>query len=175
MLGQDFTDLELILVDGTSSARHAARQRGEHARQPTPRRPVLLDENRGTRLEPGRQVLPQRGAYVTLVARGRRACPEGRCQVMAHAGEADIVHFGVCVEPEGRLCQRGCCRHGGLSHAIWPAASRENQRKFSVQFSEQGKLRLARASQALRWRPRPPCMGDVCQRPAPLRMTSTSV
>ena len=104
VLGQDFTDLELILVDDASS--DATRDVIGRLAAADPRvRPVLLDENQGTLGARQAGVAASRGAYVTLVDQDDELAPGALAKVMAHAGEADIVHFGVCVEPEGEAAQ----------------------------------------------------------------------
>lgn len=135
VLGQDFTDLELILVDDASS--DATRDVIGRLAAADPRvRPVLLDENQGTLGARQAGVAASRGAYVTLVDQDDELAPGALTKVMAHAGEADIVHFGVCVEPEGEAAQRAAA---GMEGFLTPVARRlEGKEILRVQFSEQG-------------------------------------
>ena len=84
VLGQDFTDLELILVDDASS--DATRDVIGRLAAADPRvRPVLLDENQGTLGARQAGVAASRGAYVTLVDQDDELAPGALTKVMAHA------------------------------------------------------------------------------------------
>lgn len=134
VLGQDYSDLELILVDdaSTDATRDVIHQLANADNRV---RPVLLDENRGTLGARQAGIAASKGAYVTLVDQDDEFAPGALAKVMAHAGDADIVHFGVRVVPEGEAAQRAAA---GMEGFLTPKPRRlEGAEILRVQFSEQ--------------------------------------
>lgn len=135
VLGQDFTDLELICVDdaSTDETRDVI---GRLAALDARVRPVLLDENLGTLGARQAGVAASRGQYVTLVDQDDELAAGALAKVMAHAGEADIVHFGVLVVPEGDAARQAAA---GMQGFLTPEPRRlEGAEILRTHFSEQG-------------------------------------
>ncbi|SES61401.1 Glycosyl transferase family 2 [Olsenella sp. KH3B4] len=133
ILGQSFSELELLLVDDASAddTRDVILSLAERDSRV---RPVLLDTNVGTLGARQAGVAASCGAHVMLVDQDDELAPGALDLVMAHADEADIVHFGVRVVPEGDAASGAAA---GMQGFLTPIPRRLNGADIMrVQFAE---------------------------------------
>lgn len=133
VLGQDFRDLELVLVDDCST--DATRQViSRLALNDSRVLVVLLDKNLGTLGARQAGVAATTGDHVMLVDQDDELAPGALAALMPHADDADIVHFGVRVVPHGAAAEAAAA---GMQGFLTPQARRlEGADIMRVQFAE---------------------------------------